>query len=94
MRKVHFLRKKQKFSNWRHCRSLETKAVASAQHSFDISNQRYKGGITSDLEVLTAKAALLQNQRTAIDLETRQFVASVGLVRALGGGWDVSQLPK
>jgi len=73
---------------------VEQKAVASAQHSFDISNQRYKGGVTSYLEVLTAESALLQNQRTAIDLETRQFAASVGLVRALGGGWDVSQLPK
>jgi NodT family efflux transporter outer membrane factor (OMF) lipoprotein len=73
---------------------VEQKAVASAQHSFDISNQRYKGGVTSYLEVLTAEATLLQNQRTAIDLETRQFVASVGLVRALGGGWDASQLPK
>jgi outer membrane protein TolC len=73
---------------------VEQKAVESAQHSFDISNQRYKGGVTSYLEVLTTEAALLQNQRTAIDLETRQFVASVGLVRALGGGWDVGQLPK
>ena len=72
----------------------EQKAVASAQHSFDISNQRYKGGVTSYLEVLTAEATLLQNQRTAIDLQTRQFVSSVGLVRALGGGWDASQLPK
>jgi NodT family efflux transporter outer membrane factor (OMF) lipoprotein len=72
----------------------EQKAVASAQNSFDLSNQRYKGGVTSYLEVLTAEAALLQNQRAAIDLETRRYVASVGLVRALGGGWDVSQLPK
>ena len=73
---------------------VEQKAVASARHSFDISNQRYKGGVTSYLEVLTAEATLLQNQRTAIDLQTRQFVASVGLVRSLGGGWDASQLPK
>jgi NodT family efflux transporter outer membrane factor (OMF) lipoprotein len=72
----------------------EQRAVASARQSFDLSNQRYKGGVTSYLEVLTAEATLLGNQRTAIDLETRQFVASVGLVRALGGGWDVSQLPK
>jgi len=73
---------------------VEQKAVASAQHSFDISNQRYKGGVTSYLEVLTAEQALLQNQRTAIDLQTRQFVSSVGLVRSLGGGWDTTQLPK
>ncbi len=74
--------------------SVEQRAVTSAQHSFDISNQRYKGGVTSYVEVLTAETALLQNQRTAIDLQTRQFVASVGLVRALGGGWDSSQLPR
>ena len=72
----------------------EEQAVASAQNSFNLSNQRYKGGVTSYLEVLTAEATLLDNQRTAIDLQTRQFVASVGLVRSLGGGWDVTQLPK
>ena len=73
---------------------VEQRAVDSAQHSYDLSNQRYKGGVTSYLEVLTAEQALIQNQRTAIDLQTRQFAASVALVRALGGGWDVSQLPK
>jgi NodT family efflux transporter outer membrane factor (OMF) lipoprotein len=74
--------------------TVEQQAVDSAQHSYDLSNQRYKGGVTSYLEVLTAEATLLQNQRTEIDLQTRQFVSSVGLVRSLGGGWDVSQLPK
>jgi NodT family efflux transporter outer membrane factor (OMF) lipoprotein len=73
---------------------VEQRAVDSAQHSYDLSNQRYKGGVTSYLEVLTAESALIQNQRTAIDLQTRQFVASVGLVRALGGSWDATQLPK
>jgi NodT family efflux transporter outer membrane factor (OMF) lipoprotein len=74
--------------------TVEDRAVASAQHSFDLSNQRYKGGVTSYLEVLTSEATLIQNQRTAIDLRTRQFVSSVSLVRSLGGGWDASQLPK
>jgi NodT family efflux transporter outer membrane factor (OMF) lipoprotein len=74
--------------------TIERRAVDSAQHSYDLSNQRYKGGATSYLEVLTADATLIQNQRTAIDLTTRQFVASVSLVRSLGGGWDSSQLPK
>ena len=73
---------------------VEQQAVDAAQHSFDLSNQRFKGGVTSYLEVLTAESTLLQNQRTAVDLQTRQFVSSVGLVRALGGGWDESQLPK
>jgi outer membrane protein TolC len=74
--------------------AVEQKAVASAQHSRDLSSQRYQGGVTSYLEVLTAEATLLQNQRASVDLQTRQFVSSVGLVRALGGGWDVTQLSK
>ncbi|MFZ1083825.1 MAG: efflux transporter outer membrane subunit, partial [Terracidiphilus sp.] len=49
--------------------AVEQKAVASAQHSLDLSNQRYQGGVTSYLEVLTAEAALLQNQRAQADLE-------------------------
>jgi NodT family efflux transporter outer membrane factor (OMF) lipoprotein len=73
---------------------VEHRAVAAAQHSLDLSNQRFKGGATSYLEVLTAETTLLTNQRTATDLETRQFAASVQLILALGGGWDVTQLPK
>lgn len=72
---------------------VEQLAVGSAQHSFNLSNQRYKGGVTSYLEVLTAEQTLLQDQSTLISLETRQFAASVSLVRALGGGWDATQLP-
>lgn len=72
----------------------ERRAVAAAQHSLDLSTQRYKGGATSYLEVLIADSTLLTNERTSTDLVTRQFTASVGLVRALGGGWDVTQLPK
>ena len=73
--------------------TTERRAVAAAQHSLDLSNQRYKGGATSYLEVLVAETTLLANQRTLTDLKTRQFSASVGLVRALGGGWDTTQLP-
>jgi len=72
----------------------EQQAVDAAQRSFNLSNARYKGGVTSYLEVLTAEQTLLQNQVTAINIESRQFAASVSLVRALGGGWDVTQLPK
>ena len=75
-------------------RAVEAQAVSAAQRSFNVSNQRYKGGVTGYLEVLTAEATLLANQRTLTDLETRQFAATVQLIRALGGGWDTSQLPK
>jgi NodT family efflux transporter outer membrane factor (OMF) lipoprotein len=69
-------------------------AVASARRSTQISANRYKGGVTTYLEVLTAQTAQLANERTQADLTTRQFAASVQLIRALGGGWDTSQLPK
>ena len=71
---------------------VEQRAVDAAQRSFNLSNNRYKGGVTSYLEVLTAEQALLQNQVTAISIESRQFAASVSLIRALGGGWDRTQL--
>jgi len=73
---------------------VEQSAVDAAQQSFNLSNMRYKGGVTSYLEVLTAEQTLLNDQVTAINLESRQFASSVSLVRALGGGWDVTQLPK
>lgn len=74
--------------------TTQSKAVVSAERSLAISTRRYKGGVTSYLEVLTAESAKLQNQRTAANIQTRQFVASVQLIRALGGGWDSTQLPK
>lgn len=73
---------------------VEQSAVASAQRSLNLSNQRYKGGVTSYLEVLTAEQTLLQDQITDINIQARRFAASVSLVRALGGGWDVTLLPK
>jgi NodT family efflux transporter outer membrane factor (OMF) lipoprotein len=75
-------------------KAAQRDAVASAQHSLDISNQRYKGGVTNYLEVLTAETTLIANQRTEADLKSRQFSASVELIRSLGGGWDASQIPK
>jgi NodT family efflux transporter outer membrane factor (OMF) lipoprotein len=68
-------------------------AVVAAQRSLNISTSQYKGGVTTYLQVLTAQTTLLSNQRTQEDIATRQFVASVQLIRALGGGWDTSQLP-
>jgi NodT family efflux transporter outer membrane factor (OMF) lipoprotein len=69
-------------------------AVASARRSVDLSTIRYKRGITTYLEVLTAQGIALTDERTAADLMTRRMTASVQLVKALGGGWDRTQLPK
>ena len=72
---------------------IVNRAVAAAQESLDIANIQYQGGLVSYLQVITAQTALLQNQRASIDILTRRLVASVALIQALGGGWDVSQLP-
>ncbi len=68
-------------------------SVKSAERSVTISTAQYKGGIASYLQVITVQAILLQTQRTAIDVQTRRMTASTLLIEALGGGWDVSQLP-
>jgi len=73
---------------------IQAQAVASAQHTLDLANRRYSGGVTSYLEVLTAEQIFIQDQSTAISLRSRQFSASVSLIRSLGGGWDATQLPK
>jgi NodT family efflux transporter outer membrane factor (OMF) lipoprotein len=68
-------------------------AVAAAQRTLSLSTERYKSGIDSYLNVITAETALLNNQRTAVTIQMEQMTASVQLIKALGGGWDVSQLP-
>lgn len=74
--------------------ATQADAVAAAQRSLQISTTRYKQGLVDYLEVLTAQTVLLTNQRTQADITTRQFAANVLLIKALGGGWDTTQLPK
>jgi NodT family efflux transporter outer membrane factor (OMF) lipoprotein len=68
-------------------------AVAAAERSVEQTTNRYKGGLDNYLTVITAQSVALANQRTAVDLLTRRMTSSVLLVKALGGGWDVSKLP-
>jgi NodT family efflux transporter outer membrane factor (OMF) lipoprotein len=68
-------------------------AVDAAHRSLEISTRRYKGGVTTYLEVLDAQTTQLSNEQTQQNIATRQFAASVQLIMALGGGWDRSQLP-
>jgi outer membrane protein TolC len=53
---------------------------------------QYKGGVTSYVDVITAQNALLTNQRAALTVLGRRMVASVQLIKALGGGWDRARL--
>jgi NodT family efflux transporter outer membrane factor (OMF) lipoprotein len=74
--------------------SQQHDATASAQQSLDLFNTRYEDGVDTYLQVITWQTALLQNERNDIDITQRRFEASVLLVKALGGGWDASQLPQ
>lgn len=69
-------------------------ATASAENSVQLAVNRYKGGIVTYLEVITAQTIALANQRTEVDLMRRRMDASVLLIKALGGGWDTSKLPQ
>jgi NodT family efflux transporter outer membrane factor (OMF) lipoprotein len=68
-------------------------AVRSAQRTLALAKNRYELGIDPYLNVITAQTSLLTNQQTAVNLRIQQMTASVGLIEALGGGWDTSQLP-
>lgn len=68
-------------------------AVAAAEHSLSLSITRYKGGVTNYLEVTTAQSAALSDEVTAVNILTRRMAASVLLIKAIGGGWNVSQIP-
>jgi outer membrane protein, multidrug efflux system len=63
-------------------------SVRSAQRAFDIANDRYKGGVDTYLDVITAQQTLLTNQRQAVQIQGQQFTTAVFLVKALGGGWN------
>lgn len=71
--------------------SQEQAVVASRQY-LALANNRYTGGVTTYLDVITAQSALLNNQRLATQLLGQQMVSSVYLVKALGGGWEASQI--
>ena len=68
-------------------------AVAAAEHSLELSTNRYKGGVVSYLEVTTAQSTALADERAAVDILRRQMTASVSLIKALGGGWNSANLP-
>jgi NodT family efflux transporter outer membrane factor (OMF) lipoprotein len=68
-------------------------AIESARRSLQEADARYKAGLDPYLNVITAQTALLNDQQLAVNLRMQQIVASIQLIRALGGGWEVSQLP-
>ena len=72
--------------------STQGAAVEDARRALDIANNRYVGGVTNYLDVITAQTTLLSNERLQTQLLGQQMVSSVYLVKALGGGWDAGEI--
>lgn len=68
-------------------------AVKAAQEFLDLEMQRYNTGVDPYVDVVTAQTTLLGDQQGLNSLQVSQMIAAVELVQALGGGWDISQLP-
>jgi NodT family efflux transporter outer membrane factor (OMF) lipoprotein len=69
-------------------------ATASAEETLRIFMNRYAGGLDTYLNVVTWQTTALSNEQNDIDIRRRQLDASVLLIKALGGDWNVSKLPK
>ena len=72
--------------------ATQAAAVEDARRALAIANNRYVGGVTNYLDVITAQTTLLTSQRLQTQLLGQQMVSAVYLVKALGGGWDASQI--
>jgi NodT family efflux transporter outer membrane factor (OMF) lipoprotein len=77
-----------------HEAQVQNDAVTAAQKYLELSITRYKGGVTSYLEVTTAQSAALSDELTAVNILGHRMVDAVALVQALGGGWNSSELPQ
>lgn len=69
-------------------------ATASAEESLDLFQTRYEGGVDTYLQVVTWQTEALNNQRNDLTIMQRRLDASIQLIKALGGGWDTSKLPR
>jgi NodT family efflux transporter outer membrane factor (OMF) lipoprotein len=67
-------------------------AQASAESAYQIAVQRYKAGLGTYLNVLTAETAVLNQRRLAVDLQARSLETQVALVRAFGGGYNAGAM--
>ncbi len=71
---------------------VQAEAVRAARESVTLTINQYKAGTVSYLSVVTVQTALLSNERTSVGLLGRRLSATVGLIRALGGGWSAADL--
>lgn len=66
-------------------KEVQKNATRAANEFLNLTNNQYLAGTVSFLNVATAQAAALSAERSSLDILNRQLVATVGLIRALGG---------
>ncbi|MDD2341986.1 MAG: efflux transporter outer membrane subunit [Tolumonas sp.] len=66
-------------------------AYQAAKSAHQIADNRYRGGLATYLDVLTAEDAMLNTQRALVNSQARSFSLDVSLIHALGGGFDASK---
>jgi len=66
----------------------QQRAVTNARRAADLATDRYRSGIVGYLEVVDASREALQAERANAELNGQRLIASVQLIKALGGGWD------
>ncbi len=65
-------------------------SLAQSERGYTVARQRFEGGLSTYLDVLTAQQGTLVARRAVAELGTRGFTLDVDLVRALGGGFNSS----
>ena len=71
--------------------TLVQQGVDSAQRAEQLAQARYRAGLVTVLEVVDAQRARLGAERQRAVVVSQQLLASVALVKALGGGWESRQ---
>lgn len=72
--------------------NAQAEATTSAREALTISNNQYNAGIVNYQSVILTQTTALNNERTALSILSRRLVASVSLIKALGGGWQADSL--
>jgi NodT family efflux transporter outer membrane factor (OMF) lipoprotein len=72
--------------------TVQQEAVEAARQSATIALNQYRAGTANYIAVVVLQAAALNNERTSLGITARRLTASVNLVRAMGGGWDATQI--
>lgn len=72
---------------------VQNKAVSAANEAVKLTNNQYEAGTVSYLNVMVNQVTALNNEITAVNLQGQRLSAAVLLIKALGGGWNKTDLP-